>query len=64
VLRTAHRRKDPAPARGQRPAPNDPDGIMNWLDGRGIVQQEWTRLEQLMDGARGLEFKKNDDDVE
>ncbi|CAE6477316.1 unnamed protein product [Rhizoctonia solani] len=64
ILRTAHRRKDPAPARGQRPAANDPDGIMNWLDGRGIVQQEWTRLEQLMDGARGLDFKKTDDDVE
>ncbi|CAE6530731.1 unnamed protein product [Rhizoctonia solani] len=64
ILRTAHRRKDPAPSRGQRPAANDPDGIMNWLDGRGIVQQEWTRLEQLMDGARGLEFKRNDDNVE
>ncbi|CAE6488439.1 unnamed protein product [Rhizoctonia solani] len=64
ILRTAHRRNDPGPARGQRPAANDPDGIMNWLDGRGIVQQEWSRLEQLMDGARGLEFKKNDDDVE
>ncbi|KAL5635334.1 hypothetical protein ACGC1H_004205 [Rhizoctonia solani] len=64
MLRTAHRRKDPGPARGQRPAANDPDGIMNWLDGRGIVQQEWTRLEQLMDGARGLEYRKNDADVE
>ncbi|KAH7317977.1 hypothetical protein B0J17DRAFT_686463 [Rhizoctonia solani] len=64
ILRTAHRRKDPAPARGQRPAANDPDGIMNWLDSRGIVQQEWARLDKLMDGARGLEFKKNDDDVE
>ncbi|ELU45065.1 hypothetical protein AG1IA_00911 [Rhizoctonia solani AG-1 IA] len=39
TLKTAHRRKDPASSRGQRPAANDPDGIMNWLDGRGIVQQ-------------------------
>ncbi|KAJ1309498.1 hypothetical protein OPQ81_006273 [Rhizoctonia solani] len=64
VLRTAHRRNDPVPSRGQRPAANDPDGIMNWLDGRGIVQQEWSRLEQLMDGARGLDHKKIDDDME
>ncbi|CAE6380669.1 unnamed protein product [Rhizoctonia solani] len=61
TLRTAHRRKDPASSRAQRPAANDPDGIMNWLDGRGIVQQEWSRLEQLMDKARGLEFKRDDD---
>ncbi|KAF8710840.1 hypothetical protein RHS03_01744, partial [Rhizoctonia solani] len=64
TLKTAHRRKDPASSRGQRPAANDPDGIMNWLDGRGIVQQEWSRLEQLMDKARGLDYKKDDDDVE
>ncbi|KAF8609873.1 hypothetical protein BDV93DRAFT_986 [Ceratobasidium sp. AG-I] len=37
VLRTAGLRNDPA--RVQRPAPDDPDGIMGWLDGRGIVQQ-------------------------
>ncbi|CAE6443942.1 unnamed protein product [Rhizoctonia solani] len=60
ILRTAHRRKDPGPGRGQRPAANDPDGIMNWLEGRGIVQQEWARLERLMDGARGLEYKMDD----
>lgn len=37
VLRTAGLRNDPA--QSQRPAPDDPDGIMGWLDGRGIVQQ-------------------------
>lgn len=37
VLRTAGLRNDPA--RSQRPAADDPDGIMAWLDGRGIVQQ-------------------------
>ncbi|CAE6428594.1 unnamed protein product [Rhizoctonia solani] len=61
TLKTAHRRKDPASSRAQRPAANDPDGIMNWLDGRGIVQQEWSRLEQLMDKARGLDYKKDND---
>ncbi|KAB5595707.1 hypothetical protein CTheo_945 [Ceratobasidium theobromae] len=59
VLRTAHRRKDRA--RTERPAPDDPDGIMSWLDRRGIVQQEWTRLEQLMESARDLEFRKDEE---
>ncbi|KAG9089521.1 hypothetical protein FRC07_012321, partial [Ceratobasidium sp. 392] len=60
VLRTARLRNDPA--QPDRPAVNDPDGIMAWLDRRGIVEQEWHRLEQLMEAARGLEFRKGDED--
>ncbi|KAG8724533.1 hypothetical protein FRC09_017634, partial [Ceratobasidium sp. 395] len=36
VLRTAKLRNDPSQ---ERPAANDPDGIMGWLDRRGIVEQ-------------------------
>ncbi|KAG9102014.1 hypothetical protein FRC06_002408 [Ceratobasidium sp. 370] len=60
VLRTARWRNDPAQA--ERPAADDPDGIMAWLDRRGIVEQEWHQLEQLMEAARGLEFKKGNED--
>ncbi|QRW14379.1 hypothetical protein RhiLY_13378 [Ceratobasidium sp. AG-Ba] len=60
VLRTAALRRDPA--KQDRPAADDPDGIMAWLDRRGIVEQEWHRLEGLMEDARGLEFRKGNED--
>ncbi|KAG9093481.1 hypothetical protein FS749_014314, partial [Ceratobasidium sp. UAMH 11750] len=50
------------PPQPGRPAAGDADGIMAWLDRRGIVEQEWHRLEQLMEAARGLEFRKGNED--
>ncbi|KAG8746925.1 Translation elongation factor 1 beta [Ceratobasidium sp. 414] len=60
VLRTARLRNDRA--QPERPAADDPDGVMAWLDRRGVVEQEWHRLEQLMEAARGLEFRKGNED--
>jgi len=44
-------------ARGVRPPEDldDGDGIMDWLDERGIVAMAWTEMKQMMERARRLE---------
>ena len=34
----------------------DADGIMAWLDERGIIDMEWHSIKQLMESARNLEM--------
>lgn len=34
---------------------HDADRVMEWLDERGIVEREWQKVRQMMDGARNLE---------
>jgi len=41
---------------------SDADGVMDWLDQRGIIAAEWQRIKTMMDKARKLEGKKGDDD--
>jgi len=52
-------------ARGIRPPKdlNDADGIMDWLDQRGIITMAWTEMKQMMERARKLESmgKKEED---
>lgn len=33
----------------------DGDGIMDWLDQRGIIAMAWTEMKQMMERARNLE---------
>lgn len=41
----------------------DADGIMDWLDQRGIIEMEWKRLREMMDSARNLDAaSKNGED--
>lgn len=44
----------------------DPDAIMESLDQRGVVEQEWKRVNELMESARKLEVasKRGEDDGE
>lgn len=45
-------------AKGIKP-PNDltdADGIMDWLDQRGIIDLEWHNVRELMESARNLEM--------
>lgn len=58
-------------ARGVRP-PNDlsdADGIMDWLDQRGVINFEWQKVKGMMEDAENLEMKAkrgeadDDDDV-
>lgn len=43
---------------------DDADGIMNWLDERGVIAIEWQRVKDMMESARNLEIasKRGDDD--
>lgn len=43
---------------------DDADGIMNWLDERGVVAMEWQAIKVMMEGAENLEIARNrgDDD--
>lgn len=45
-------------AKGLQPPGNldDADGIMDWLDQRGVIEREWQRLRQMMESARNLEI--------
>ncbi|OCH94983.1 hypothetical protein OBBRIDRAFT_884303 [Obba rivulosa] len=53
-------------AKGKRPPDDlsDADGIMEWLDDRGIIDLEWRNIKQMMDSARNLEMraKKGEDE--
>ena len=44
-------------ARGIRPPEDadDGDGVMEWLDQRGIIAMAWTEMKQMMERARKLE---------
>lgn len=33
----------------------DADGICEWLDERGVIDQEWHKLKTMMEGAHHLE---------
>ena len=51
-------------ARGIKPPEDDSDadGIMDWLDQRGIIAMEWQVLKDMMNRARSLDAKGEDDD--
>ncbi|KZT67736.1 hypothetical protein DAEQUDRAFT_728731 [Daedalea quercina L-15889] len=53
-------------ARGVQPPDDlsDADGIMDWLDERGIINLEWQKIKEMMESARNLEMKakKGEDD--
>lgn len=34
---------------------NDADALTDWLDERGIIENEWQRIKLIMDSARKLE---------
>ena len=42
----------------------DADGIMSWLDERGVISSEWHQIKEMMDNATNLEVasKRGDDD--
>jgi hypothetical protein len=44
----------------------DADGIMDWLDQRGIIDMEWQNIRELMESARNLEMavKRGEDDID
>lgn len=52
-------------AGGKKPPDDltDADGIMSWLDERGIIATEWQRIKEMMDNAEHLEIaaKRGDD---
>lgn len=54
--------------KGKKPPKDltDADGIMDWLDERGVIDAEWHNIKQLMESARNLETaaKKGDDDLD
>ena len=43
----------------------DADGIMNWLDERGLVSTEWQKIKEMMNSATNLEMasKRGGDDT-
>ncbi|KAF8590620.1 hypothetical protein K439DRAFT_1657365 [Ramaria rubella] len=48
------------PATNGPPPPDDledADGMMDWLDGRGIINAEWIRMKEMMERARKLEAR-------
>lgn len=42
---------------------HDADRVMEWLDERGIIEEEWQKVRQMMDSARTLERGEIDDVV-
>jgi hypothetical protein len=57
------------PATNGAPPPDDlddADGIMDWLDGRGIINGQWLRLKEMMERAHKLEAKSKEaeDDID
>lgn len=54
-------------AKGLKPPKDltDADGIMDWLDQRGIIDMEWQVVRELMESARNLEMaaKRGEDDI-
>lgn len=36
---------------------NDADGMMDWLDGRGIINAQWAKIKTMMARAHKLEAK-------
>jgi hypothetical protein len=55
-------------AKGLKPPKDltDADGIMGWLDQRGIIDMEWQTIRELMESARNLEMaaKRGEDKVD
>jgi hypothetical protein len=55
-------------AKGIKPPKDltDADGIMDWLDQRGIISMEWQIVRDLMESARNLEMaaKRGGDDLD
>jgi hypothetical protein len=54
-------------AKGLKPPKDlaDADGIMDWLDQRGIIDMEWQVVRELMESARNLEMaaRRGEDDI-
>lgn len=46
-------------AGGLRPPDDlgDADGIMDWLDQRGVIESEWQKIQTLMESGRNLEAR-------
>ena len=40
----------------------DADAITNWLDERGIIEQEWLNIKQMMQDAQTLDSGGKDDE--
>ena len=54
-------------AGGRKPPDDitDADGIMDWLDQRGVIEMEWQKLKDIMDSARNLEIRaKRQEDMD
>ncbi|KIM87118.1 hypothetical protein PILCRDRAFT_300520 [Piloderma croceum F 1598] len=55
-------------AKGLKPPKDltDADGIMEWLDQRGIIDMEWQIVRELMESARNLEVaaRRGEDDID
>ena len=43
---------------------SDADGIMNWLDERGVISREWMMMQQMMDSATHLEVASKRGDAD
>jgi hypothetical protein len=37
---------------------------MDWLDGRGVINAEWTKINDMMERAQKLEGKVVEEDIE
>jgi len=46
--------------------PEDADGVMDWLDGRGVINSEWHKVKEMMQRAHGLEARgrAGEDDID
>jgi hypothetical protein len=46
-------------AGGRKPPEDvtDADGIMDWLDQRGVIEIQWQNIKDMMDSARNLEMR-------
>ena len=53
-------------AGGKKPPEDlsDADGIMSWLDERGIIAAEWQKINHMMESANNLEIAAKRGDVD
>ena len=53
-------------AGGKKPPDDlsDADGIMSWLDERGIIATEWQKINHMMESANNLEIAAKRGDVD
>jgi hypothetical protein len=41
---------------------DDADGIMEWLDQRGVIERRWNKFKELMESARSLDMRRGQKD--